>query len=155
MVICVSMIDHTFSPDVAVDGVKPGNQFILATVAGFAMALICALLWTTAAFFAGPQLDYLAVGVGALVGLAVRFSGKGANPAYGLVAMALALMGSLAGNTLGVIASGTHKYLDIFGVAQRVRMPEVFMSLLFQATATTYLFFIVGMVLAFLVAVRR
>jgi hypothetical protein len=155
MVICVSMIDHTFSPDVAVDGVKPGNQFILAIVSGIAMAVICALLWTTVAFFAGPQLDYLAVGVGALVGLAVRFSGKGTTPIYGLVAMALTLIGSLTGNTLGVIASGTHKYLDIFGVAQRVRVPEVFMSLLSQATPMTYLIFIVGMVLAFLVAVRR
>jgi hypothetical protein len=155
MVICVSMIDHTFSPDVAVDGVQPGNQFILATVSGIAMAVICALLWTTLAFFTGPQLDYLALGVGALVGLAVRFSGKGTTPAYGLVAMVLALISSLAGNTLGVIASGTHKYLDIFGVAQRVRMPEVFMSLLYQATATTYLIFTGGVVLAFLVAVRR
>jgi hypothetical protein len=149
------MIDHTFSPDVAVDGVKPGNQLILATVSGIAMAVICALFWTTVAFFAGPQLDYLAVGVGALVGLAVRFSGKGTTPVYGLVAMTLTLIGSVTGNILGVIASGAHQHLDVFGVAQRVNLADVIMSILTQATLMTYLVFIVGMVLAYLVAVRR
>jgi hypothetical protein len=148
-------MDHTFSHDVLVDGVKRGNQFLLATVVGVAMALICALIWPAVAFFAGPKLDCLALGVGALVGLSIRFSGKGTTPIYGVLAMVLALISSLVGNILGVITSGSHDQFDIFAVAQRVNLPDVVMSILSQATLMTYLIFAAGVALSYLVAVRR
>jgi hypothetical protein len=148
-------MDHTFSHDVLVDGVKRGNQFMLATVSGVATAVICALAWPCIALLAGPQLDCLAVGVGVLIGLSIRYSGKGTTPVYGVLAMALTLIGSISGNILGVIASATHENLDIFGVAQHVNLSEVILSILSQATLSTYLLFGAGVVLSYLVAVRR
>jgi len=148
-------MSSTFSHDVLADGVESGNQFILATITGVMMAIICALIWPIAAFFAGPQLDGLAVGVGALVGLSIRFSGKGTTPVYGVLAMALTLISNMAGNILGVIASGSHEHLDIFGVAQRVNLSDIVMGILSQATPMTYLLFAAGAAFSFFVSVRR
>jgi len=128
---------------------------MLAVVAGVGMAIVCALIWLAVAFFAGPKLDYLAVGVGVLIGFSVRASGNGTTPLYGFLAMVLTLITSLWGDVLGVMISGTHDNLDILTVAQMVKLPDVIMGLLTQATVVTYLLFATGVALAFLIAVKR
>ena len=148
-------MDHTFSHEVLSDGVESGNQFILATVTGLMVAIICALTWLILAFFAGPQLDCLALGIGALIGLSIRFSGKGTTSVYGVLAIVLTLSSSLAGDILGVIASGSHEHFDTFDVAQRVNLSDVVTSILSQATPMTYLLFAGGVALSYLVSVRR
>jgi hypothetical protein len=148
-------MNHSFSDEILVDGVRSGNQFMLAVVAGVVMAIGCAFIWMVAAFFAGPKLDYLAVGVGVLIGFSIRFSGKGTTPFYGFLAMVLTLLSSLLGNVLGVMISGTHDNLDIFTVAQMVKLPDLVMGILTQATVATYLLFATGVVLAFLISVKR
>ena len=119
------------------------------------MALICAMIWPILAFFAGPQLDCLALGVGSLIGLSIRFSGKGTTPVYGVLAMVLTLISSMVGNILGVLASGSHDQLDIFGIVQGVNLADVTMSILTQATPMTYLLFTAGVALSFLLSVRK
>jgi hypothetical protein len=53
------------------------------------------------------QIGWMAVGVGFLVGWAVRLGGKGTSTAFGVLGAALALGGCLAGNVLtgSVVAS--------------------------------------------------
>jgi hypothetical protein len=93
--------------------------------------------------------------VGALIGLSIRSSGKGTTPVYGVLAMVLTLIGSVTGNVLGVVVSGSHEHLDIFGVFQRVNLPDVIMRILSQATPMTYLIFTTGVALSFLISVKR
>ena len=90
-----------------------------------------------------------------MVGLSIRFSGKGTTPVYGVLAMVLTLISSLTGNILGVIASGSHEHFDTFDVAQRVNLSDVVTSILSQATPMTYLLFAGGVALSYLVSVRR
>jgi hypothetical protein len=144
-----------FSHDILVDGTTSGNQFILATICGVIMALICALVWMVAAFTMGPDLDGFAVGVGVVIGLTVRLSGKGTSPVYGILGMILTLVASVSGNVLGVIASGTGSDFDILAVAQKVNLPDLIMSILTKATTETYVLFGAGVVFAFLISVRR
>ncbi len=76
------------------------ENLALGIVAGIAGAAIGAIIWALITFWTSFQIGYMAIGVGFLVGIAVRFAGKGVTPKFGVVGALLALVGCLAGNVL-------------------------------------------------------
>src|SRR5690606_34012198 len=69
--------------------------------------LIGAILWGAITYFTGYQIGYMSIGVGFLVGIAIRYFGKGHSMIFGLSSAVLALIGCVLGNFLfyvGVIA---------------------------------------------------
>jgi hypothetical protein len=82
-----------------------------ALVAGAAAATIGAAVWATVTVLTEFQIGWMAVGVGAGVGLATRRWGRGVAPKFGVAAAALALLGCLAGNlfaSVGFVARFAH-----------------------------------------------
>ncbi len=75
------------------------NLFVGALAGGLA-AMIGAVAWAMITVATSYQIGWMAVGVGFLVGYAVRMLGKGIVPLYGVVVAGLALVGCLAGNIL-------------------------------------------------------
>src|SRR2546422_8431344 len=71
-------------------------------MAGLVAAAIGAGLWALVTIVTGFQIGWMAVGVGFLVGWAVRVAGKGAHMAFGILGAALALGGCALGNLLAV-----------------------------------------------------
>ena len=90
---------------------------ILAAVAG-------ALIWAAITVITGSQIGYVAIGLGILVGFAVKFGGKGLTPVYGVIGALLAVVSCILGNYfsgVGFVASEgdlsyteTMKLLPIF-----------------------------------------
>jgi hypothetical protein len=80
----------------------------MALLAGLAAAAVGAGLWALVTVLTGYQIGWMAIGVGFLVGLAVRLAGKGTTATFQVLGAALALGGCLAGNllTICVIAAG-------------------------------------------------
>ncbi|MFN9880838.1 MAG: hypothetical protein ACK557_20410 [Planctomycetota bacterium] len=74
----------------------------LAIVGGLVAALVGAAIWAAVTVATGYQIGWMAVGVGFLVGLAVRVLGKGITPIFGVIGAAGALFGCLLGNLLSV-----------------------------------------------------
>lgn len=78
-----------------------GEQSLGAAAgAGVVAALIGAAAWAAVSIATGSHVGFLAIGVGFLVGFAVRWAGKGLDPAFGLLGGALALAGCVLGNLL-------------------------------------------------------
>jgi hypothetical protein len=71
-----------------------------AIAAGAAAAAAGAAAWAAVTVFTHFQIGWMAVGVGFLVGFAVRRFGKGLDRAFGFVGAGCALLGCLAGNLL-------------------------------------------------------
>ncbi len=71
--------------------------------AGAVAALAGAALWAVITVFTGYQIGFMAVGIGFLVGWAVRAAGKGVDKTFGIAGAVLALLGCLAGNLLAVV----------------------------------------------------
>lgn len=71
-----------------------------AIVGGMIAALVGAILWAIVTVATGFQIGYMAIGVGFLVGYAMRFFGGGSNPIYGVAGAILAVLGSAFGNVL-------------------------------------------------------
>jgi len=82
-----------------------GNQNLqLGILGGVIAALIGAAAWAVVTVVTGYQIGWMAIGVGFLVGYAVRISGKGIHRIYGVVGSVLSLLGCLAGNLSSVCA---------------------------------------------------
>ncbi|WDI43251.1 hypothetical protein [Bremerella sp. P1] len=81
----------------------------LAIIGGAIAAVVGAAIWATVTLLTGYQIGFMAIGVGFLVGIAVRLAGQGGSPAFGVVGALFALFGCVLGNFLtviGVIADG-------------------------------------------------
>lgn len=82
--------------------IQARQNLTFGILGGLVAAAIGAALWAIVTVITGVQIGWMAVGVGALVGVAVRIFGKGITKAFGVVGAILALLGCLAGNILSV-----------------------------------------------------
>lgn len=70
--------------------------------AGAVAALVGAGLWAVVTVMTGYQIGWMAVGIGFLVGLAIRHFGKGIDTSFAVAGAVLALAGCLVGNALSI-----------------------------------------------------
>lgn len=108
-----------------------GNQNLqLGILGGIIAALIGATVWAVVTVVTGYQIGWLAVGVGFLVGYAVRISGKGISKIYGVVGAVLSLLGCLAGNLFSVCAIlSKQEGIPFFDILTRLN-PQIIMDLM-------------------------
>ena len=95
------------------------QNFALAIPAGLAAAVVGAVLWAVVVFATNMELGLVAIAVGALVGYAVRFAGKGIEPQFGLLGAVLAAFGWALGMVLCDIAFLSHaRKMPVMDVVQ-------------------------------------
>lgn len=73
------------------------------TLAGIVASAAGAAAWAGVTIASGFQIGWMAVGIGFLVGFAVRAVGKGIDPIFGYIGAGLALIGCLAGNLAAMV----------------------------------------------------
>lgn len=78
--------------------VKSKQSLSLAILGGLAASIVAAIIWGLISFATGYQIGFMAIGVGFLVGYAVRYCGKGVTIPFGIVGAVLSLFGCLLGN---------------------------------------------------------
>ena len=83
-----------------VRGLRGEENWIAAAASALAASLIGAALWATISAITEYQIGFMALGVGALVGYAVRVAGRGTTRAFGVLGATLSLFGCLVGNVL-------------------------------------------------------
>jgi hypothetical protein len=66
--------------------------------AGLIAAIAGAAAWGVVTAYTGNQVGWMAIGVGFMVGFAVRVAGKGIDPAFGVVSAVLSMLGCVLGN---------------------------------------------------------
>jgi len=98
--------------------VEVAENLPLGFMAGLLAAAVGAGLWALITIIAGFQIGWMAVGVGFLVGWAVRVAGKGRHRAFGIMGALLALGGCAVGNLLAIMMIAARQYnvppLDVF-----------------------------------------
>ena len=133
-------------PVAARAAVRSGAQNLpMGVLAGCVAAAVGAALWAGITVLTGYQIGWMAVGVGALVGVAVRAAGKGSTRTFGILGAVLALGGCLVGNLLtGAVVLARHWNISLVAVFTRLTpdatarlMAAMFspMDLLFYALA--------------------
>jgi hypothetical protein len=72
-------------------------------IAGSLAAIGTAVLWAVICVATNYVIGYMAIGVAAAVGFAIRKFGKGLSPAYGVMGAAFALLACALGNYLSIV----------------------------------------------------
>ena len=124
------------------------QNFLLAAAGGLGASVLGAGIWAGVTVVSGFQIGFMAIGIGFLVGVAVRSLGKGITSTFGVLGAALSLLGCALGNLLAVTALVAREqgvaFLDaVFGLSPSLiqeLMVAFFspMDLLFYAIALYY-----------------
>jgi hypothetical protein len=86
--------------ELALQKLRAEQNLPLGLVAGLAASLVGAGLWAAISLATNYRIGWMAIGVGFLVGVAVRAAGKGVDPVFAYGGAALSLLGCAAGNLL-------------------------------------------------------
>ncbi len=78
------------------------QNVVMGILAGLIAAVVGAGIWASVTVMTEYQIGWMTVGIGLLVGFAVRYTGKGIGQMFGVVAGALSLLGCVLGNILTV-----------------------------------------------------
>jgi drug/metabolite transporter (DMT)-like permease len=87
----------------ALQALRSEQNLVMGALAGLAAALVGAAIWAIITALTQYQIGFMAIGIGFLVGFAVRAAGKGIDPVFGVVGAALALLGCVLGNLVMVL----------------------------------------------------
>jgi len=132
------------------------QSFILALIGGLLFTAAFSVCWVFAAETTGYEGAYLAIGLGLLVGIAVRFFGAGINRIFGVLAALLTLAGSLTGHYLSQT-----EFLKEATLAGIITLPDYLnLELMIAAirdnfVPTDLLFYGLAALLSYLLAIRR
>ncbi|MBN2426637.1 MAG: hypothetical protein JXR46_12315 [Calditrichaceae bacterium] len=98
----------------------------LGIVGGLIAALAGASVWAVITAYTNFQIGWMAVGVGFLVGYAVRYLGKGVEKVFGITGALFSLLGCAAGNFFSVIlAAANNENISFFSMLFNVDLNAV------------------------------
>jgi len=145
-----------FGSTVPVDGVRGhGNSLILAFLAGLAAAVVGAGIWMGITVATGLHVGYVALGVGALVGFAVRFAGNGTHAGYGIIGATFTALGCIAGEVLAVIWESTSPQVSFPDAFAHVDLSLLITNIVTKADPITYLIYGIGIFEGYKLSIRR
>ena len=80
------------------EALRSEQSLAMGVSAGFIAAIAGAAAWGVVTAYTGNQVGWMAIGVGFIVGFAVRIAGKGIDPTFGVVSAVLSMLGCVLGN---------------------------------------------------------
>ena len=127
------MIDSSMpSAQPAIEQLDDQPSLFMGVTGGVIAMLVGAILWGAITFYTGYQIGWVAIGIGFLVGIAIKFFGKGKSASFGFSAAVLSLIGCVIGNLL--------VYSAVIARAEEVPFLRVFLLLLRTPTAAVEVF---------------
>ena len=141
---------------VALKKLRRYQSFLYALIGGILFTTIASVGWAYITAMTGYQAVYMALGVGLLVGIAVRFFGAGVNRIFGILAALLALAGSLLGYFL--CQAGFPVEVQLAGIIKvpGYLKPELMLNTMWNSFVLLDLvFYGLAALLAYFLAIRR
>lgn len=127
------MIDTSIpSTQPAIEQLDTESNLIMGLIGGALAMLVSAVIWGAVTYFTEYQIGWMAIGVGYLIGIAVKFFGKGKTMIFGISSAGLALVGCALGNLLF--------YSGVIAREESAAFLEVFFFFLFSPAAAVELF---------------
>jgi hypothetical protein len=124
--------------------VENGN-LPLGILAGVVAAIVGALIWMGVTVATGMHIGYVALGIGALVGVAVRWAGKGSTPVFGVVGAVMTLVGCILGQALAEIQLAANaSSVGFFQVLSVVNAGELISGVVTSSSPITYFIYAIG-----------
>jgi hypothetical protein len=120
----------SLSNDRRLQEMRDNQNLMFGVAAGAAAALVGAVLWAVVTAITNYQIGWMAVGIGALVGVAIRAAGKGVGNSFGYAGAVISLLGCVVGNFLTVVIMiSRQESMPIMEILSRVN-PQIFAALM-------------------------
>jgi hypothetical protein len=116
----------------AIEQIDDQPSLLMGLIGGVIAMLVGAVIWGAITYFTEYQIGWMAIGVGFLVGFAIRFFGRGKTITFGISGAVLALIGCVLGNLLF--------YSGIIAREEGVSFLEIFFFLLLSPAAAIEVF---------------
>lgn len=127
------MIDSSIpSVQPAIEQLEDQPNLLMGLIGGAIAMLLGAVVWGAITYFTEYQIGWLAIGIGFLVGIAIKFLGRGKTMVFGISAAVLALLGCLLGNLIF--------YSGVIAREEGVSFLNVFLTLLLSPAAAMEVF---------------
>jgi hypothetical protein len=140
---------------IALERLRARQDLAAGLLAGLVAAAVGAGLWAALTLLTGARSAWIALGIGLLVGYAVRVAGRGLDLVFSFGAAALALVGCLVGNLLAACGAIARRRGVPFGEVLDALDPETAIELMRASfDAADLVFYAVGAVQAFKLARR-
>lgn len=94
--------------DSTIDKLRKRQNIRLAIFGGLSAFLFCSVLWALLSLITDYQVTYMAIGIGLIVGFAVRYSGQGYRWKYGLIGAIYSFLSIIVGNLILVTQYISH-----------------------------------------------
>jgi hypothetical protein len=118
----------------------PEKKLLLGGFAGLAAAIIGAIIWAVVTVTTKYQIGFMALGVGALVGFALRIGNGG--KVFGVLGAFLALFGCILGNYLSLIAfASTEQHVAFFTMLNSADVTKVISAMWEDFISASVLFY--------------
>jgi hypothetical protein len=118
----------------ALEQLRSEQNLGMAVVAGLLAAFFGAGVWAATTVATGYQIGWMAIGIGFVVGLAMRLVGKGIDPIFGIVAAVLSLVGCVTGNLLTM----TYFIADSQGIPYTELLAQMNLELAIEIMTVTF-----------------
>jgi hypothetical protein len=132
-----------------------GENLVLGILAGIVAAIIGAFIWMGITVATGLQVGYVALGIGALVGVAVRYAGNGASPVYGVVGAILTLLGCVGGQLLAAVELSKDAGQSFMDALTHVDFSVAVPQIMEHASPITYFIYAIGIYEGYKLSIRR
>jgi hypothetical protein len=137
-------MSHQFSKDVSMGVSGSHGNIVPAVLAGLIAAIIGAAIWMGITVATGFHVGYVALGVGALVGYAVRVGGNGTTMIYGIVGAIFTFLGCLAGEVLSVLEKSTSAQQGLFDLVRTTDLVALISNIFAHTDPIMYLIYAIG-----------
>ena len=118
----------------------PEKRLLLGGFAGLAAAIVGAIIWAVVTVTTKTQIGFMALGVGALVGFALRIGNGGKT--FGILGAFLALFGCILGNYFSLIAfASADEQVPFFTMMNNADPTKVISALWEDFTSISILFY--------------
>jgi hypothetical protein len=145
-----------FARAATMDGVRGrGENLFLGILAGVVAAIVGALIWMGITVATGYEVGYVAIGIGALVGMAIRFAGNGTSIIYGIMGALLTFLSCLTGETLAELQSLTSPQVSFMDVLSHSDLSALVTHIVTSASPITYIIYGIGIFEGFKLSVRK
>lgn len=145
-----------FGKDVAFDGVRGREENIpFGLLAGAIAAAVGAAIWMGITVATNMHIGYVAIGVGALVGLAVRVVGNGRSMIFGIIGAVLTLAGCLGGEILTVAQLAVSSEHDFFYTLTHLDLVETVTGIFNRMDAIMYVIYGIGIFEGYKLSIRK
>jgi hypothetical protein len=148
-------MSQQFAKDATMDGVR-GREANLpfGILAGTIAAIIGALIWMGITVATGLHVGFVALGVGALVGLTVRFVGNGRSVIFGIIGAVLTLIGCLGGEVLTVVQLASTPQRDFLNTLTTIDLTQLATNIFDKMDPIMYLIYAIGIFEGYKLSIR-